>query len=199
MKRNIKHRPRRIKNGKNRGSVNTTWSNDSMGQLDLMPGSLAHKEYVAERNGLVAQNMAGSVQYTKKTGDDYFDGDLEKDVNTLDHDMSPEQADLISKKRKFRSAYLRANAINHRTVTVARKITQVDVAEKVIESGIEENVSKRKIAKKAYDESITPHDFMHESVKDYKDELEEICKKADEDPNDDIELTPGSKRMKKYL
>lgn len=181
-----------VKTGKIKGG--SGGSAGSMEQLDLSHGSMAYKEYVAERTGSLV--LANNTTSEKKPSDDVVE---EKQFESEVEPSVSEASELAVKKRKLHDAYLRGNSIGYNTDLRRRKRGQVKKAKKVIEEGLDCNISKRDFDDEIYDNGITADEFMHEAVKDHASEFDKMYNQSSSN-DDEVDMdTPAGRRMRKYL
>ena len=87
------------------------------------------------------------------------------------------------------------------------KDTQVGKVKRVIEHGLDRNVSRRSFDDELHDDSINADEFPREAISDYRREFVHKCSVPTSDTNhdgvvdsdDDVIMTPGMRKMSRYL
>lgn len=163
-----------------------TWSNDAMEQPYLMPGTQSYEAYQEQQ-----------AKDSPDNPDDDFHAALE-DANEEYREEQVEEDEALEKatresKRKYR---------RYMSKEVQRK-----KAEKIIEEGLGRDIPSRDFSDELYDDGVSGDKFIHEAAVDYKHEFEEKTREipdidTDKDGDvdeDDAYMTPGMKKMARYM
>ena len=163
-----------------------TWSNDANEQPYLMPGTQSYEAYVEQQK-----------ESSPSKPDDEFHQELEMD----NEDYREEQ---VNEDKSFEkeSQDMRRKSRRYMSKEVKRK-----EAEKIIEEGLGRDIPTREFSDELYDDGVSADKFIHESAVDYKAEFEEKAREVPEvDTNkdgqideDDAYMTPGMKKLSRYM
>lgn len=168
------------------GSSNSDSSNDAKGQINLLPGTSAYKQYYDQKKAEIEK----------------------KDANEQRLD------EIEVKERTLRSARLRKDELQRAYDTGKKKYrrymskdVQVKKIQDVIEDGLGHNISRKDFNDELFDDGISGDEFPREAVKDHKREFDRLKDLPQMDTNgdgivnkdDSAEMTPGMRRLSRYM
>lgn len=162
-----------------------TWSDDSREQFSLLPGTSTYKDYMEDKE-LAKEKAAGDEFHDEleHQNEVYRELQLDKEKDHEVHNVG---------KRKYRR-YM-------------SKDVQSKDAIKIAENGLDRHVSKRDLNDELFDDGISGDSYKHEVLEDYKSEFNEKRQipnvdsdhDGDIDEDDDAYMTPGMKKMARYM
>lgn len=163
-----------------------TWSNDTHEQPYLMPGTQSYEAYQEQQ-----------LKDDPNQPDDEFHKNLEEDNEDYREEQVQEDKEFEKKSEVTRRKYRR-----YMSKEVQRK-----AAEKIIEDGLERDIPTRDFSDELYDDGVSGDKFVHEAAVDYKHEFDEKTREVPEVDNngdgkvdeDDAYMTPGMKKMARYM
>lgn len=157
-----------------------TWSNGTMEQPYLMPGTASYEAY-QEKN---------QEQLAKKQGDAFHE-ELELHNEGI-------RDDQLEKSKLIDDAFHIGNRKFRRQRSKERLNSDV---EKIIEDGLGHQTNKVKRNKKVYDDGINDEQYAKKVVRDYKSEFENLCQQDNNNDGkvDEDDWTPGMRKMSKYM
>lgn len=162
-------------------------SNDTKGQLHLLPGTPGYEEYQQRRKEALE----------KKTQEEPFHAQLETENRSL--------RIVQVKKDEIQAAYNNTGQKKYRRFM--SKDVQVRKMTDVIEDGLGRNIPRRDFEDELFDDGISGDDFPKEAARDYKKEFESVREIPTVDTNgdgvvdgeDDSVMTPGMRRLGRYM
>ena len=181
-------------------SSTDTWSNDSMTEPYLMPGTEAYEAYQQNLENQFGEEGKEADEFHKEYAESIEDDRIEK----------------TDKEKNIDEAY---NVANRKFRRRRSKERQNEEIEKIIEGGLGKDIDldgglageyglpSISSNDEAYDDGINAAQYAHEVIKDYKKQFEATVRDIpDVDNNNDgkideqdAEMTPGMKKMAKYI
>lgn len=180
MARTRQRRPRVYYN-----SATDTWVNDGHEQPYLKPN-------------IVSDNI-------KKDHDDLtHDGHASERKKT---DKSEQNLDAENNKRRIKNAYDSGVQGRRKYRKYMQKHAHSKRVKKVIENGLDRKISERSFEDDLHDDTIAEKEFPKEAARDYKAEFDakrevpviDTNNDGVVDENDDVVMTPGMRKLSKYM
>ena len=186
-----KRRPKVFYNG-----AVDTWSNDSMNEPYLMPGTEAYAAYQESLKKQVGEDVDDELGKTP-------DEDISPDNKQEEEQYDATDVGLDVAKRKFRRQQSKASQDKEIQHIVSEGLGKsVDISGGVAgEYGLP-GISN---SDELYDDGIDADSYKHEVIKDYRKQLDSVERETptiDTDgdgKSDEQEMTPGAKAMRKYM
>lgn len=173
-------------------NMTDNWTNDAKEQLSLLPGS---DGYEARQAKLVESNPM-SKENLDEVAEEQFDLDEERKLEKKSHQFSDDFDESFTKGQKS------ASVLKYRAM--ARRQDAVRQTAKIASNGLDRTVTEKEI--ESVNDSITkrPEDVPR-TLRNYEEELEDreiptVDSNGDgKIDEDDAYITPGMKKMRKYM
>lgn len=162
-----------------------TWSDDAREQLSLIPGTSTYENYIESRKEASVDEPDDEFHEELEIhNEDYRENQIEKEKDIEVHNVG---------KRKYRR-YMSKDVQSKDTIKIA-------------ENGLDRHVSKHDLNDELFDDGVSGDVYKKEVLRDYKHEFEKKREipnvdsdhDGDIDGEDDVYMTPGMKKMARYM